>query len=108
MFGLSPRVLHLKLPPPIRPCLSYDIKLVVESQRPLLFPTTLHNTPAPFQTHISTVKHSDTADMPSADFDAAVKASRQLKAKPSNDELLEVRLSVQRSDCPTVAQLRPL
>ena len=29
--------------------------------------------------------------MPSADFQAAVKASRQLKAKPSNDELLEVR-----------------
>jgi acyl-CoA-binding protein len=29
--------------------------------------------------------------MPGADFDAAVKASRQLKAKPSNDELLEVR-----------------
>merc|ERR1711939_1255034 len=28
--------------------------------------------------------------MPGADFQAAVKASRQLKAKPSNDELLEL------------------
>jgi len=29
--------------------------------------------------------------MPSAEFEAAVKASRQLTSKPGNDELLEVR-----------------
>ncbi|ETN46036.1 uncharacterized protein HMPREF1541_00219 [Cyphellophora europaea CBS 101466] len=28
--------------------------------------------------------------MPSADFEAAVKASKQLKAKPGNDELLDL------------------
>lgn len=52
--------------------------------------------------------------MPSANFEAAAKAAKQLKAKPDNDDLLLVRLIVIKplshtnclfQDCP-ITQLR--
>merc|ERR1712098_783818 len=68
-------------PDPTQPTFAASISI----ERPFLLPVF-----PVFVPHREPSDHPPTANMPSADFEAAVKASKQLKAKPGNDELLDL------------------